>query len=82
MAVTSEKQSEAQSQPIGDSETQTDQSFSDTTVHEDLVEPTDEDVANLRHTGSKIQATAWLVALFSGAERFAFYALQAPLREP
>ena len=44
-------------------------------------EPSKEELANLRRVGSKIQAAAWLVALFSGAERFAFYALQAPLRK-
>ncbi|PLB55681.1 PTR2-domain-containing protein [Aspergillus steynii IBT 23096] len=80
MGVSSEKQNNAEPQPVGDSETQSDNSISDTTAHEDLIEPTEEDIANLRHTGSKIQATAWLVALFSGAERFAFYALQAPLQ--
>lgn len=44
-------------------------------------EPSKEELVNLRRIGSKVQAAAWLVALFSGAERFAFYALQAPLRE-
>lgn len=83
MGVSSEKQSNPQLNPVGDSEVQTDRSISSTSPHEDedLIEPSEEDIANLRHIGSKIQATAWLVALFSGAERFAWYALQAPLRE-
>lgn len=43
--------------------------------------PSEEELATLRRMGGKIEASAWLVALFSGAERFAFYALQAPLRK-
>ncbi|KAM5341905.1 hypothetical protein ACJ41O_014936 [Fusarium nematophilum] len=43
-------------------------------------EPSEEDLANLRHIGSKIPVEAWIVAWFSGAERFAYYALQAPLK--
>ena len=42
--------------------------------------PSEEELVTLRRIGSKINAAVWLVALFSGAERFAFYALQAPLR--
>ncbi|KAA8570995.1 hypothetical protein MFRU_028g00390 [Monilinia fructicola] len=42
--------------------------------------PSEEELATLRRMGGKIEASAWLVALFSGAERFAFYALQAPLQ--
>ena len=50
-------------------------------AQQDSDEPTEEDLLNLRHTGGKIESAAWLAALFSGAERFAFYALQAPLRK-
>lgn len=44
------------------------------------IEPSEDDLVNLRRIGGQIPAAAWLVALFSGAERFAYYALQAPLR--
>ncbi|KAM0549535.1 hypothetical protein ACHAPJ_009351 [Fusarium lateritium] len=43
-------------------------------------EPSEEDLRTLRHIGSKIPIEAWIVAWFSGAERFAYYALQAPLQ--
>ncbi|KAL8673110.1 MAG: hypothetical protein Q9168_002465 [Polycauliona sp. 1 TL-2023] len=43
-------------------------------------EPSEYELVNLRHIGGSIPAAAWFVALFSGAERFAFYALQAPLQ--
>ena len=55
--------------------------LSSSTVEDEPDEPSKEELANLRHIGNKVQAAAWLVALFSGAERFAFYALQAPLRK-
>ncbi|KAL8767043.1 MAG: hypothetical protein Q9209_006337 [Squamulea sp. 1 TL-2023] len=42
--------------------------------------PSKEELGSLRHIGGTVPAAAWLVALFSGSERFAFYALQAPLR--
>lgn len=45
------------------------------------VEPTKEELATLRHIGGKVSWEAWLIAISSGAERFAFYALQTPLRE-
>ncbi|KAJ4321414.1 peptide transporter ptr2 [Fusarium piperis] len=45
----------------------------------DQEEPSEEDLANLRHISGKIPVEAWIVAWFSGAERFAYYALQAPL---
>ena len=47
----------------------------------DPSEPSKEDLMNLRHIGGKVSAEAWLIAFCSGAERFAFYTLQAPLRE-
>lgn len=40
----------------------------------------DEDLTSLRQIGGKVKAQVWLVAWFSGAERFAYYALQVPLR--
>ncbi|KAI0387360.1 POT family-domain-containing protein [Hypomontagnella monticulosa] len=43
-------------------------------------ELSEEESADLRRVGDKIKAEAWLVAMYSGAERFAFYALQAPLQ--
>ncbi|RSM08932.1 hypothetical protein CEP52_004391 [Fusarium oligoseptatum] len=46
----------------------------------DQEEPSEEDIANLRHVSGKIPVEAWIVAWFSGAERFAYYALQAPLQ--
>ncbi|UPK99829.1 hypothetical protein LCI18_010764 [Fusarium solani-melongenae] len=46
----------------------------------DQEEPSEEDLANLRHISGKIPVEAWIVAWFSGAERFAYYALQAPLQ--
>ena len=52
-----------------------------TTEEQEPIEPSEEELVNLRRMGGKVQAAAWLVALFSGAERFAFYALQAPLRK-
>lgn len=47
----------------------------------DQEEPSEDDLANLRHVSGKIPVEAWIVAWFSGAERFAYYALQAPLRK-
>lgn len=47
----------------------------------DQTVPSAEDLATLRHVGGKIPAQVWTVACFSGAERFAYYALQSPLRE-
>lgn len=46
----------------------------------DQEELSEEDLANLRRISGKIPVEAWIVAWFSGAERFAYYALQAPLR--
>ena len=43
--------------------------------------PSEEDLVNLRRISGKIPVEAWIVAWFSGAERFAYYALQAPLRK-
>ncbi|RYO74048.1 hypothetical protein DL764_010993 [Monosporascus ibericus] len=43
-------------------------------------DPSENDLQNLRHTGSKIQLAAWMAAAFSGVERFAWYALIAPLQ--
>lgn len=43
-------------------------------------EPSKEELETLRRVGSKVPNSAWLVAMFSGSERFAFYALQSPLR--
>jgi hypothetical protein len=43
--------------------------------------PSEGDLETLRRVGGKIQVEAWLVAWFSTTERFAFYALQAPLRK-
>lgn len=43
--------------------------------------PSEEDEKTLRHVGTEIKTAVWLVAMFSGAERFAWYSLVAPLRE-
>lgn len=43
--------------------------------------PSGGDLETLRRVGGRIQVEAWLVAWFSTTERFAFYALQAPLRK-
>lgn len=46
-----------------------------------FVEPSEADLKQLRRIASKIPSAVWIVALFSGLERFAFYAVQSPLRE-
>ena len=48
---------------------------------DELNEASEEELTTLPRKAGKISAAAWSVAVFSGAERFAFYALQAPLRE-
>jgi len=55
-------------------------SLSDASAGNESYEPSVEELVHLRRIGSKIPAAAWLVASFSGAERFAFFALQEPLR--
>ncbi|KAL8852336.1 MAG: hypothetical protein Q9221_002832 [Calogaya cf. arnoldii] len=55
--------------------------FSSVAMEQDEpTEPSDDELVTLQRIAGKIPAAAWLVALFSGAERFAFYALQAPLQ--
>lgn len=68
-------------QDVPSNETTTAPSLSITAAQDDPYEPSKEELKSLRHTGEKIGAAAWLVAMFSGAERFAWYALQAPLRK-
>ncbi|KAF8533872.1 POT family-domain-containing protein [Trichophaea hybrida] len=41
-------------------------------------EPTDEELATLRHVGDKIPYSAWLVAIVELAERFTYYGLTGP----
>ncbi len=67
-------------QNVPNSETLTAQSLSITAAQDIPNKPSEEELKSLRRTGDKIQTAAWLVAMFSGAERFAYYALQAPLR--
>jgi proton-dependent oligopeptide transporter, POT family len=54
--------------------------FASSTVLPTVEKPSKEDEANLRRISDKIPTEAWLVAGFSGAERFAYYAMQVPLR--
>lgn len=42
--------------------------------------PPNGEFTGFRRVGGSIPREAWFVACFSGAERFAYYALQAPLR--
>jgi hypothetical protein len=45
------------------------------------IEPTDDDLRKLCRVADKIPSAVWTVASFSGLERFAFYAVQCPLRK-
>lgn len=67
-------------QNVPNSETLTAQSLNITAAQDVAEKPSEEELKTLRCIGDKIQTAAWLVAMFSGAERFAYYALQAPLR--
>ncbi|SMR41963.1 unnamed protein product [Zymoseptoria tritici ST99CH_1E4] len=42
--------------------------------------PTEDELKCLRRVAGNTPASVWLVALFSGLERFCFYALQSPLQ--
>lgn len=47
---------------------------------EDGEEPTDHELAELRHIGDKIPLSAWLVAVVELAERFTYYGLTGPFQ--
>lgn len=45
-----------------------------------LITPSADGLIALRHIGSRIGIAAYIVAIFSGMERFAFQAFSSPLR--
>lgn len=49
-------------------------------ITEDGAEPTEQELATLRHIGDKIPISAWLVAVVELAERFTYYGLTGPWR--
>ncbi|KAG0644771.1 POT family-domain-containing protein [Tuber brumale] len=55
-------------------------SMTRTSWGEDGDEPSEEQLATLRHIGDKIPYSAWLVAVVELAERFTFYGLTGPFQ--
>ncbi|KAG8525200.1 uncharacterized protein KY384_008844 [Bacidia gigantensis] len=84
MGVTHEKDIAASSndgsQDSSSSEAATSSSHNSITEQHEADEPSKEELETLRRVGSKVPNSAWMVATFSGAERFAFYAMQSPLQ--